>query len=197
MFEYSLENELKNYIIEHFSDFFNFKYITTERKLKYGRVDIIGEDENNIYIIEVKRDKIIPTSIKQIKRYMIEYETNKNVVGILIAPNISDKAISIIEKENSIEYKQISNVNINGSCCITKSLHFTKENFNILDFALKQSKILNQNFSEYVLGLIREKQNEGIKLSENMEKQIIELIKKYSPTANSNDIKDEDTNIIG
>ena len=100
MFEYNYEKELQEHLFEHFNDYFDFECIGSEVRVFDGWIDLVGEDENNIYIIEVKKEIVTQDTIEQINRYIKSYKTDKNVIGIAIAPK-KEKNI-ILDKYNNV-----------------------------------------------------------------------------------------------
>jgi len=98
MFSYKTESELHQYLLSNFSDYFEFSLLADEYELAKGRIDFLGEDEKNIYIVELKKDLIDKHTINQIQKYMdtIKEEfPNKNIKGVAIAP----KVISTLNEE--------------------------------------------------------------------------------------------------
>ena len=109
MFTYKQEKELHSFIVENFSYYFDFDYLKSEVLLPNGRVDILGEDDTTIYVIEIKRDYIDKVAIKQVSGYLPQVEAlypDKKVVGIAIAPSIDENIeginseIKIIKMDN-------------------------------------------------------------------------------------------------
>lgn len=94
MFTYSKEKELHEYIVEHFNNYFDFNYVSSEFIISSGRVDIIGKDDNTIYIVEIKRDYITTSTIQQLANYIPDIQRmnpTKTIKGIAVAPYIHDK----------------------------------------------------------------------------------------------------------
>ena len=102
MFKFTLESDLVDYLIENFSQYFNCEYMGREVRIKHLAVDIIGETDNIIALIEVKRDYINANTVKQLAKYMEQYETDKDIVGIAVAPKIDPACNSITIPENMI-----------------------------------------------------------------------------------------------
>ena len=88
IFKFAYEEELKEYLKDNFKELFGFSFVAEEFHILTGKVDLVGEDSENIYLIEVKRDYISIDTIKQLQRYIDNYKHHKNVVGIAVAPNI-------------------------------------------------------------------------------------------------------------
>jgi len=97
IFYFDTERELQDYIINHFNMFFPFRFISqniplnSTNKRNCNTIDIIGQDDNTTYIIELKRDIILPSTMKQLKNYVAQYQSlfpTEKVVGIAAAPEI-------------------------------------------------------------------------------------------------------------
>lgn len=117
MFTYKTEEQLHNYILDNFNSYFSHNLIANEYDLKKGRVDFLAEKENDLYIIELKKDFVTKTTIKQLNTYIQtarqEFE-NKNIKGIAIAPK--HKAhLKDIEIPEYIELRTIDDVNYIGN----------------------------------------------------------------------------------
>ncbi len=111
MFSYTKEKELHEYIVEHFNDYFDFNYISSEFIVSGGRVDIIGKDDNTIYVVELKRDYITNSAIKQLVNYLPEIQAlnpNSKVKGIAVAPMVDEKLDPL---PDNIELMVLDNVN--------------------------------------------------------------------------------------
>lgn len=94
MFTYSKEKELHEHIVEHFKNYFDFNYVSSEFIISSGRVDIIGKDDSTIYIVEIKRDYITTSTIQQLANYIPDIQRmnpTKTIKGIAVAPYIDDK----------------------------------------------------------------------------------------------------------
>jgi len=109
VFNFTLEKELQDFIISNFNRYFSFSYVCQELTVECGRIDLIGEDEDNVYIIELKRDIITKTAVKQLDNYMDYYKTTKNIIGIATAPEISD-GIDLSLFKNNIRLQCIDGV---------------------------------------------------------------------------------------
>ena len=91
MFTYSREKELHEYIVDNFLDFFDFEYLSSEFTIDSGRVDILGMKDDIIYVVELKRDKVTQSTIRQLSNYLPDIELlhpDKEVIGIAAAPYI-------------------------------------------------------------------------------------------------------------
>lgn len=89
-----------------------FKPTSREYSVEHGFIDILGKDkDNNLMILELKSRKIGVSAVKQIKRYISDFDesTNKElqqikvekkkIRGILVAPTIDDDAREMIDEE--------------------------------------------------------------------------------------------------
>jgi RecB family endonuclease NucS len=88
--KFRTENELRDYIAENFSQFFPFKFLGKELPVGRKAADLMGEDYEAVYIIEIKNGPIGNAAFAQIKRYMETYRTitSKLVRGILMGSSI-------------------------------------------------------------------------------------------------------------
>jgi hypothetical protein len=110
MIEFKTEEWLERHIINNFSNFFPFKFkknqlvLLKDNSKGYDTIDIVGEDDNNEYIIELKRDYVRLKDIYQVMRYVDRYkrETIKNVKGYIVSPYFTDNVRLLAEKNNII-----------------------------------------------------------------------------------------------
>lgn len=113
MFSYKTESQLQQFLIDNFNLYFDFEYNSSEFIVKGGRIDIIGKSSNAIYAIEVKRDFITPSAIKQVSKYVdclkVQYP-NADVYGIATAPKLDPK-IDVNDLPSGISVRLIDNVN--------------------------------------------------------------------------------------
>ena len=82
---------MHEYIVDNFPDFFDFEYLSSEFTIDSGRVDILGMKDDVIYVVELKRDKVTQSTIKQLSNYLPDIELlhpDKEVIGIAAAPYI-------------------------------------------------------------------------------------------------------------
>ena len=90
-----------------------------EYSVEHGFIDILGKDnDNNIMILELKARKAGVSAVKQLKRYLLDFENTDNdylkecgtekkkIRGLLVAPSIMDDALELIEEEN-IEFVSV------------------------------------------------------------------------------------------
>ena len=80
--------------------------------MEHGFIDILGKDsDNNLMILELKARKAGVAAVKQLKRYLQDFENTDNdylkecqaekkkIRGLLVAPSIMDGALELIEEE--------------------------------------------------------------------------------------------------
>ena len=90
-----------------------------EYSVEHGFIDILGKDkDNNLMILELKARKAGVSAVKQLKRYLLDFENtdndylreckaNKNKIrGLLVAPSLGEDAKEMIEEEG-IEFVSI------------------------------------------------------------------------------------------
>ena len=90
-----------------------------EYSVEHGFIDILGKDsDNNLMILELKARKAGVTAVKQLKRYLQDFENTENdylkecnaekkkIRGLLVAPSIMDDALELSEEEG-IEFVSI------------------------------------------------------------------------------------------
>lgn len=110
MFSYKTEKDLKGFVIENFSHFFEFDFLGEERQLNSGcskRIDLLGADKDSVYIIELKRNIARQSTVKQLDTYLKNFDSSKNRIGIILAPKFA-KNIDLTGYEN-IRLQQIDN----------------------------------------------------------------------------------------
>jgi hypothetical protein len=109
VFKYTLEKELHEYIISNFNSLFDFEFVAHEYRINGGIIDIVGTDNETVYIIEVKREHATIASIKQLQSYISNFVSDKIVKGIVAAPKI-DKTIDLNALPDNISIFAIPNV---------------------------------------------------------------------------------------
>ena len=109
IFNFTTERELQDFLIENFNHYFSFDYVCQELIIKCGRIDLVGEDDDNIYLIELKRDIVTQSTIEQLDNYINNYKTTKRIVGIAAAPEIDEK-IDLSLFKNDIRPRLIEGV---------------------------------------------------------------------------------------
>ena len=96
-----------------------FTPTTREYSVEHGRIDILGKDcDNNLMILELKARKAGVSAVKQLKRYIQDFENTDNdflrefdaekkkIRGLLVAPSIMNDAEELIEEEG-IEFVSV------------------------------------------------------------------------------------------
>jgi len=86
---------------------------------EHGFIDILGKDkEGNLMVLELKCRKAGVNAVKQIRRYLNDFEEGKNtylkevgvekkkIRGLLVAPDIGEDAKELLEEEG-IEFKAV------------------------------------------------------------------------------------------
>ncbi|MFP3910276.1 MAG: endonuclease NucS [Archaeoglobaceae archaeon] len=83
-----------------------FQPIKKERETGFGFIDVLGKDsQGRIVVVEVKRRRVGPEAVSQLKRYVNYISQTKHhtkpekVRGILVAPSITKKAKQQLESE--------------------------------------------------------------------------------------------------
>jgi len=118
MFVYKYESLLRQYVVKNFGSFFDFDFVAQEKYIARDnggpRVDILGEDEHHVYLIELKTDRITERNIKQVTDYIDLYRTvhnpDKTIIGILAAPHCDDYALRLIHEHPALRVKIIDGV---------------------------------------------------------------------------------------
>ena len=90
-----------------------------EYSTEHGFIDILGKDkEGNLMVLELKCRKAGINAVKQIRRYLKDFEEGKNqylkevgaekkkIRGLLVAPDIGEDARELLEEEG-IEFKAV------------------------------------------------------------------------------------------
>jgi DNA-binding Xre family transcriptional regulator len=87
MISYSSENELRDILIANCETHLGFKFIYKEYSVDGFRIDIIGEDEDFIYVVELKREVADLRTLSQINNYISAYRhySKKPVIGVIVA----------------------------------------------------------------------------------------------------------------
>lgn len=127
MITFKSEEWLEDHIIKNFNNFFPFKFKARQVVLLnsrgYDEIDIIGEDDKNVYIIELKRDYVRRKDIDQVIRYVKRYksETSKNVIGYIVSPYFTNRVRLYAENNNIIVYELHNYIcNAGHNCCSNK-----------------------------------------------------------------------------
>lgn len=161
MFTYKVEKELHSFIVDNFSNYFDFKYIKSEVLLPVGRVDILGEDDTTVYVIEIKRDCVNKAAITQVTGYIPQVELlypNKKVVGIVVAPVVEKGAADINPDIKIVELTDVNFIPPVSKSTI-KRITFTLDEDLIKELKEKseethipQAKIVSLALQDYLKG---------------------------------------------
>lgn len=111
------EKQLQDHLIQNFSKHFDFSLVASEVVISNGRIDLLGEDEDNVYIVELKRDQVNEFTIIQLSAYIEPVQKmypNKNVIAIAAAPEI-DKKLNVFDLPVGIRVKAIEGVKCDES----------------------------------------------------------------------------------
>ena len=138
MFIYSKEKELHQHIVDNFLDFFDFNYLYSEFTVDSGRVDIIGTRDNEVYVVELKRDIVNEKTIEQLSRYLMDVQLlypGQEVIGIAAAPDVKE---GLEIPFSNIELMKLNNVELNSKA-LKRPVTFTIEE-SIIDRLRKLSK---------------------------------------------------------
>lgn len=87
---------IEDYLISHWNDFFNLRFIGHQVKTKTGTLDILAHhipSQSNV-VIEIKKDKADSRTLGQILGYLAEYQG----IGIIICQTPKKSLTSAIEK---------------------------------------------------------------------------------------------------
>jgi RecB family endonuclease NucS len=123
--KFGTEENIQDYVAEnpeYVED--GLKIIEDEWKMDVGSVDLFAEDESgNPVIIEIKRRRVGPKAVQQLRRYVEDFENQDNREtprGILMSPSVTDSARKQIERYNFEHIDVPSNMeNKNQSTKIT------------------------------------------------------------------------------
>lgn len=161
MFRFTMENELQSHIIENFSSYFNFSFLAKEQKVISGRLDILGEDEKTIYIIELKRDCVDSLTIKQLQNYLENFATDKALIGIAAAPKIANDVDLTSIPENiwirelqDVEYVPSPTTKVKASITLDEDVYY---------FLQEAAEMDDRSVSSYLNRVLKEwvKEKEG------------------------------------
>lgn len=114
------EKDMGDMIIKHPSMIeTGFTPTAREYSTEHGFIDILGKDkEGNLMVLELKCRKAGINAVKQIKRYLKDFEEGNNdylkeiesekkkIRGMLVAPDIGEDAKELLEEEG-IEFKAV------------------------------------------------------------------------------------------
>ena len=167
MFSYRLEEELQRHILDNFDSFYEFELIGNEISVENGKIDILAHDEDNVYVIELKRAEVTPKSIVQVSEYLPYIQSrypSKNVIGYVSAPALSPK-VNIKALPENVRIKLLENV----SCTV-------KTNNQLSSRKILSSAIRNELHD----GLKELSSQTKIPMSKLLDEAIEDLLKKRS-----------------
>jgi len=105
------EADMVDYVMKH-PEFIEpgFTPIQKEAPTRYGFIDLLGKDsEGNLVVLEFKRRKAEVQHVAQLATYVeaLLKDGNSKVRGILIAPDISATALTLL-KDKGLEFKKMA-----------------------------------------------------------------------------------------
>jgi RecB family endonuclease NucS len=101
------EADLKEHVVSHPERIDpGFEPLSTERETAAGPMDVYGQDaEGRPVAVELKRRRVGPDAVGQLRRYVdaLERELGDgvDVRGILVAPSVTDRAATMLDREGS------------------------------------------------------------------------------------------------
>jgi|UniRef100_A0A7J2U000 RecB family endonuclease NucS len=83
--------------------------IGTDIATPYGKVDVLlKKEDGTLIVVEAKNEKASISAVMQLKRYVDFYkEKGFNVIGILVAPSITEEAFAYILKEKNMKFVEL------------------------------------------------------------------------------------------
>jgi hypothetical protein len=99
---------------------FDFHCCCIESETRYGRVDLVAQDKDTIYPIEVKKSGAYHDCIGQIDKYIIHFKLGlinkiyQHVIGVVISSSFDNYVLNELHKVGAvaIKYKYKGNNNI-------------------------------------------------------------------------------------
>jgi RecB family endonuclease NucS len=86
-----------------------FRVIDTEYSIDVGNIDIFGQtDDSTPVIVELKRRRVGPKAVDQLRRYIDEYQSiDSRVIGVLVAPSVTESALEMLHSHDFhfVEFK--------------------------------------------------------------------------------------------
>ncbi|MCK9151201.1 endonuclease NucS [Methanobacterium alcaliphilum] len=85
-----------------------FRPTVREYSTSKGFIDILGKDKDgSVMILELKSRKAGVSAVKQLRRYLKDFEEDKKKVrGMLVAPSATEDALELLE-ETGLEFKAL------------------------------------------------------------------------------------------
>lgn len=113
--EISTEHDLIDYMYKNYENYFEFHIVASEVKFRNSlkAVDLLGEDRNYYYIIEVKAQLITEEDFCNLKYIIMNNCYDRPFKGLLIGTSISNYLLELIEKEDNIDYMIPKNIRYN------------------------------------------------------------------------------------
>jgi len=113
------ENDLRNHIKENLEELLKEKIIKIEEEYptKFGPIDLLAIDVNNVYhVIEIKRKKASISACSQVDRYLSCINENKK--GWIMSPSISKNALNYLNEKNInwLEVTHQTDINSLNTC---------------------------------------------------------------------------------
>lgn len=171
MFVYTKEKQLHEFLIDNFNQYFDFTYSGSEVVIPNGRIDLLGEDQSHIYVIEIKRDEVNEFTISQLSSYLPfvrELYPDKKVIGIATAPKVNKK-MKLFELPSNVIIKTLNGVKCDES-------KITKIN------GLRNRKVLSNAVDYELYEGIRELSKETqVPISRLLDEAIEDLLEKRKP----------------
>lgn len=108
------EQDMQDYLASHPEEIAaelegGFRVIDTEHSLEVGNIDILGRTDESIpVVVELKRRRVGPKAVDQLRRYIDEYTSiDPRVIGVLVAPSVTDSALEMLKSHGFyfIEFK--------------------------------------------------------------------------------------------
>lgn len=105
---FKTEKELVDKITENWNVYVSepVNKITKEYKTSLGPIDIAGETDEILVLIEVKRNSITANNIYQLKKYIENIDDSRIIIPNIAGPSIKDNAMEICIK-NNIKYIEV------------------------------------------------------------------------------------------
>ncbi len=162
-------------------------------------INIIKDSTGNIVLVEDKTDMIYihNSAIKtDLNSLIIKFETSTsglNINAIGLTDNFEQNRIIIQNGNQKVEVVGVFNLNLNGEIVQYKDIYSVLSNFQemFIDGGFNINTVINQNFIDNYMELIKEKFNDGVaipenKISERFSDYMINKLKQYSLDSNIN-----------
>lgn len=86
----------------------DFRIVSEQQKVLFGTVDVVAQDQETLFVIELKRDAVKHDIVGQVEKYMFDFRKNliykfwKKVAAVVIANAFEDFALQELFKHNVI-----------------------------------------------------------------------------------------------